>query len=207
VIGWNRLGFGLFWKWKSRLGRAGRKSLTPETIGLIRQMSEANPLWGAPRIHGELLKLGIRVAQRTVGKYMVRQPRRPSGQAWTTFLRNHLGKMVSVDFFTVPTLRFQVLYVFPVLSHTRRQVLHFNITDAPSARCAAQQLREAFAFTSPPKYLLRDRDGVYGLDFQHVARALGFEELRITPRSPWQSPYVERFMVRSRVNVWTMSLC
>ena len=184
VIGWHRQGFRLFWKWKSRPGRAGRKSLAPETIGLIRQMSEANPLWGAPRIDGELLKLGIRVAQRTVGKYRVQHPHRSKSQTWTSFLRNHLGMMVSVDFFTVPTLRFHVLYVFLVLSHTRRQVLHFNITDAPSARWAAQQLREAFPFTSPPKYLLRDRDGVYGLDFQHVAQALEFEELRIAPRSP-----------------------
>jgi transposase InsO family protein len=194
VIHWHRQGFTLFWRWKSRTGKAGRKSVAPETLDLIRQMCRANPLWGAPRIHGELLKLGIRVAQRTVGKYMVRQPGRPSGQTWTTFLRNHLGMTVAVDFFTVPTLRFQVLYVFLVLSHTRRQVLHFNITDAPSARWTAQQLREAFPFTSPPKYLLRDRDGVYGLDFQHIAQALEFEELRITPRSPWQSPYVERFI-------------
>jgi putative transposase len=194
VIGWHRQGFRLFWRWKSQALKAGRKSVVPETIALIRQMSLANPLWGAPRIHGELLKLGISVAQRTVGKYMVRHPHRSKSQTWTSFLRNHLGMMVSVDFFIVPTLRFQVLYVFLVFSHTRRQVLHFNITDAPSARWTAQQLREAFPFTSPPKYLLRDRDGVYGLEFQRVAQALEFEELRITPRSPWQSPFVERFI-------------
>jgi transposase InsO family protein len=157
-------------------------------------MCRANPLWGAPRVHGELLKLGISVAQRTVSKYMVRPPRRSAGQTWTTFLRNHLGQMVSVDFLTVPTLRFQVLYVFVVLAHARRQILHFNVTATPSARWTAQQLREAFAFTSPPKYLLRDRDSVYGLEFQHVAQALDVEELRIAPRSPWQSPYVERFI-------------
>ena len=155
VIGWHRQGFRLFWKWKSRPGRAGRKNLAPETIALIRQMSEANPLWGAPRIHGELLKLGIAVAQRTVGKYMVPQPRRASGQTWTTFLQNHFGQMVSVDFLTVPTLSFHVLYVFVVLSHARRQIRHFNVTATSSARWAAQQLREAFPFTRPPKYLLR----------------------------------------------------
>jgi len=194
VLRWHRQGFALFWKWKSCPNKPGRKGIAPETIRLIRQMSRANPLWGAPRIHGELLKLGITLAQRTVAKYLVRRPDRAPSQNWKTFLRNHLGQMVSVDFLTVPTLRFQVLYVFLVLSHARRQVLHFNITPNPSARWTAQQLREAFPFTRPPKYLLRDRDGVYGLEFQHVARALEFEELWIAPRSPWQSPYVERFI-------------
>jgi putative transposase len=194
VIYWHRQGFGRFWRWKSRARNAGRKSLAPDTIALIRQMSRANPLWGAPRIHGELLKLGITVAQRTVSKYIVQRPCRSSPQKWTTFLRNHLGEMVSVDFLTVPTLNFQVLYVFIVLSHARRKILHFNVTATPSARWTAQQLLEAFPFTSPPKYLLRDRDGIYGLHFQHTAQALGLEELRTAPRSPWQSPYVERFI-------------
>jgi transposase InsO family protein len=157
-------------------------------------MCQANPLWGAPRIHGELLKLGITVAQRSVSKYSVRHPRRSAGQTWTTFLQNHLGRMVSVDFLTVPTLSFQVLYVFVVLSHARRQILPFNVTATPTAHWTAQQLREAFPFTSPPQYLLRDRDSVYGLEFQHVAQGLEIEELRIAPRSPWQSPYVERFI-------------
>ena len=194
VVRWHRQGFRLFWRWKSRARKAGRKRVAPETVDLIRQMSRANPLWGAPRIHGELLKLGISVAQRTVAKYMLPHPPRSTSQTWTSFLRNHLGQTVSVDFFIVPTLRFHVLYVFLVLSHTRREVLHFNITDAPSARWTAQQLREAFPFTSPPKYLLRDRDSIYGLEFQHVAQTLEFEELRIAPRSPWQSPYVERLI-------------
>ena len=194
VIRWHRQGFRLFWRWKSRVGKVGRKSLAPETTQLIRQMSRDNPLWGAPRIHGELLKLGIGLSQRTVSKYMVPRPRRCAGQTWTSFLRNHLGQMVSVDFLTVPTVSFQVLYVFVVLSHARRQILHFNVTASPSAHWIAQQLREAFPFTSPPKYVLRDRDGLYGLEFQHLAQALGLEELRIAPRSPWQSPYVERFI-------------
>lgn len=194
VLRWHRQGFALFWKWKSRPNKPGRKGIAPETIRLIRQMSRANPLWGAPRIHGELLKLGVTLAQRTVAKYLVRRPDRAPSQNWKTFLHNHLGQMVSVDFLTVPTLRFQVLYVFLVLSDARRQVLHFNITPNPSARWAAQQLREAFPFTIPPKYLLRDRDSIYGLEFEHCTQALGLQSLRIAPRSPWQSPYVERFI-------------
>jgi transposase InsO family protein len=157
-------------------------------------MSQAHPLWGAPRIHGELLKLGLDVAQRSVAKYMIPRSPRPTSPNWKTFLNTHLDSVVSVDFLTVPTLTFQVLYIFLVLSHHRRRVLHFNIVDRPSAHWTAQQLREAFAFTSPPKYLLRDRDSIYGLEFQARAFALGLEELRIAPRSPWQSPYVERLI-------------
>ena len=194
VIRWHREGFRLFWKWKSRRSHAGRKTIAPATISLIREVSRANPLWGAPRIHSELLKLGLTVAQRTVAKYMVPRLRRSSTQSWTTFLRNHLGQMVSVDFFTVPTVGFQLLYVFVVLSHQRRTVLHFNVVDAPSARWTAQQLREAFPFTAPPQYVLRDRDNIYGLEFQRCAEALGAEELRIAPSRPWQSPYVERLI-------------
>ena len=157
-------------------------------------MSRANPLWGAPRIHGELLKLGICLAQRTVAKYMAHRTRRPPSQNWKAFLRNHLGSMVSVDFLTVPTLTLRVLYVLIVLSHPRRRLLHFNVVESPSAGWTAQQLREAFPFTSPPKYLLRDRDSIYGLEFQRRAEALGLEQLRIAPHSPWQSPYVERLV-------------
>lgn len=194
VIRWHRQGFRLFWKWKSRHGKVGRKTISPTTIALIRQMSLANPLWGAPRIHGELLKLGITVAQRTVARYIVPRPNRSPSQNWKSFLHNHLGQMVSVDFLTVPTLHFHVLSIFIVLSHARRKVLHFNVTAIPSALWTAQQLREAFAFTTPPNYLLRDRDGIYGLEFEHRTQALGLQELRIAPRSPWQSPYVERFI-------------
>jgi hypothetical protein len=148
VLHWHRQAFRLFWRWKSRAKKTGRKSLAPATIQLIRQMCRANPLWGAPRIHGELLKLGITVAQRTVAKYLGRRGRDGRSQNWTTFLRNHFGQMVSVDFLTVPTVSFQVLYVFVVLSHARRQILHFNVTASPSARWIGQQLREAFPFTS-----------------------------------------------------------
>ena len=190
VLQWHRAGFRLFWRWKSGPHKSGRKTIAPDTLRLIGQMSRANPLWGAPRIHGELLKLGLAVAQRTVAKYMIPHVRRPPSQNWTTFLRNHLGSMVSVDFLVVPTLNFHLLYVFIVLSHHRRRVLHFNVVAAPSAAWTAQQLREAFPFTSPPKYLLRDRDSIYGPLFQRRAEALGLEEVRIAPRSPWQSPYV-----------------
>jgi len=194
VIRWHRNGFRLFWKWKNRSRQVGRKTINPDTIALIREMSRNNPLWGAPHIHGELLKLGITVAQRTVAKYMAHKGRRPTSQNWKAFLRNHLGSMVSVDFFTVPTLTFQVLYVFIALSHHRRSVLHFDIVECPSATWTGQQLREAFALTSPPKYLLRDRGGIYGLEFRRRTKALSLEEIRIAPRSPWQSPYVERLI-------------
>jgi transposase InsO family protein len=141
-----------------------------------------------------LLKLGITVAQRTVANYMSARPTGPNSQDWKTFLRNHCGNMVSVDFLTVPTVNFKVLYVFLALSNHRRRVLHFNVVERPSAVWTAQQLREAFAFTSPPKYLLRDRDSIYGLEFQNRSQALGLEEVRIAPRSPWQSPYIERLI-------------
>jgi transposase InsO family protein len=194
VIGWHRAGFRLFWRWKSRPHKTGRKTIAPALITLIREMNRANPLWGAPRIHGELLKLGISVAQRTVANYMAPRARHPSSHDWKAFLRNHCGSLVSVDFLTVPTVNFKVLYVFIVLSHHRRRVMHFNVVEMPSAIWTAQQLREAFAFTAPPQYLLRDRDGIYGLEFQSRAQALGLEEVRIAPRSPWQSPYVERLI-------------
>ena len=144
VIRWHQEGFRLFWKWKSRPLKAGRKAIIPDTITLIRTMSQANPLWGAPRIHGELLKLGVIVAQRTVAKYMTQRAPRPSSQNWKTFLRNHLGHMVSVDLLTVPTLSFQGPYVFIVLSHLRRKVLHFNVTEAPSPRWTANSYAKVF---------------------------------------------------------------
>jgi hypothetical protein len=170
---------------------------------LIREINRANPLWGAPRIYGELLKLGINLAQRTVANYMVPRTRRPSPHNWKAFLRNHCGNMVSVAFLTVPTIHFKVLYVFLVLCHHRRRVLHFNVVESPSAVWTAQQLREAFAFTSPPKYLLRDRNGIYGLEFQNRARVLGLEEVRIAPRSPWQSPFIEKTWLGAVENLAT----
>ena len=132
VIAWHRQGFRLFWTWKVRHGQAGRPTVSREVRDLIRQMSRENPLWGAPRIHGELLKLGIDVGETSVGKYMVHH-RKPPSQTWRTFLENHVKTLVSVDFFTVLTIRFQVLYVFLVLGHERRRILHFGITTHPTA--------------------------------------------------------------------------
>ena len=158
---------------------------------LIRKMSRDNPLWGAPRIHGELLKLGIDIGETSVGKYIARR-RKPPSQTWQTFLENHVKTMVSIDFFTVPTIRFQVLYVFLVLAHDRRRVVHFNATAHPTAEWTAQQLREAFPFDHVPEYLLRDRDRIFGAEFSKQVADLGMEEVLSAPRSPWQRAYVER---------------
>jgi len=165
--------------------------VSKEIRQLIRKMSRENPLWGAPRIHGELLKLGIDIGETSVGKYIVRR-RKPPSQDWRTFLENHIKTMVSVDFFTVPTIWFQVLYVFLVLAHERRRILHFNVTAHPTAEWTAQQLREAFPFEQIPRYLLRDRDRIYGGEFTKDVKAMGIKEVLSAPRSPWQRAYVER---------------
>ena len=156
-------------------------------------MSHANPLWGAPRIHGELLKLGIAVAQSTVAKYLPR-PRKPPSQTWRTFLTNHMEQMASIDFFVVPTATFRVLFVFVVLSNARRRVLHFQVTEHPSQEWTMQQMREAFPWEQPCRYLLRDRDAIYGGDWVAMTKGLGMEEVISAPRSPWQNPYVERLI-------------
>ena len=150
VIGWHRQGFRLFWTWKVRRGQPGRPSVSKKIRQLIRKMSRDNPLWGAPRIHGELLKLGIDIGETSVGKYIARR-RKPPSQTWQTFLENHVKTMVSIDFFTVPAIRFQVLYVFLVLAHDRRRIIHFNVTSHPTAEWTAQQLREAFPFDQAPQ--------------------------------------------------------
>src|SRR5262249_23243197 len=164
VIRWQRAGFKLVWNRKSRRKGLDRPPVSREVRALIRRMSDANPLWGAPRIHGELQKLGIDISQAAVSKYMVRH-RRPPSQTWRTFLDNHLRSLVSGDFFTVPTVTFKVLFVFVVLAHYRRRVVHCNVTDAPTAAWTAHQLREAFPWETAPRYLLRDRDGLYGVEF------------------------------------------
>src|SRR4029077_13828470 len=191
VIGWHRKGFRLFWTWKDRHGQPGRPPVSKEIRQLIRKMSRENPLWGAPRIHGELLKLGIDIGETSVGKYMVPR-RKPPSQTWRTFLENHVKTMVSVDFFTVPTIRFQILYVFLVLAHDRRRIVHFNVTAHPTAEWTAQQLREAFPFDQIPRYLLRDRDRIFGGEFRKDLKAMGIQEVLSTPRSPWQRAFVER---------------
>lgn len=191
VIRWHRQGFRLYWRWKSRPRWPGRRKLPKDVRDLIRQMSWDNPLWGAPRIHGELLKLGIEVSQATVSKYMVRH-RKPPSQGWRTFLTNHAKDIVSVDFFTVPAAAFRVLYVFLALSNARRRIVHFNVTDSPTACWTGQQIVEAFPWNTAPKYLLRDRDGKYGDDFVRRVESLGIKQVLISTRSPWQNPYVER---------------
>ena len=182
VVGWHRQGFRRYWAWKSQR-RRGRPAIRTELRDLIRRISRANPLWGAPRIHGELLKLGLTVSQATVSKYMVR-PRRPPSQAWRTFLKNHAKDLIALDFFTVPTATFRVLFVLVVLSHDRRRLVHFNVTEHPTADWTGRQLIEACG----PRHLIRDRDQVYGERFSRQARTLGIREVVIAPRSPWQTP-------------------
>src|SRR5215469_3098763 len=153
----------------------------------------------APHIHGELLKLGITIGETSAAKYMVRQ-RRPPSQTWRTFLNNHAKTLVSVDFFTVPTIRFQVLYVFLVLAHERRRVVHFNVTAHPTAEWTAQQLREAFPYEQSPRYLLRDRDKIFGDEFGRQVRDMNIEEVLSAPRSPWQRAYIERLIGSIRLD-------
>src|SRR6516164_6209449 len=162
VVAWHRKGFRLFWTWKVRHGQLGRPVISREVRDLIRKMCRENPCWGAPRIHGELLKLGIDIGESSVSK------------------------------FTVRTIRFQALYVFLVLAHDRRRILHFNVTAHPTAEWTGQQLREAFPFEQLPRYMLRDRDRIFGDDFREQVRDLGICEVLSAPRSPWQRAYVER---------------
>lgn len=193
VIAWHRKGFRLYWTWRVRRGKPGRPALPREIRDLIRTMSRNNPLWGAPRIHGELLKLGIEITEPTVAKYMLRH-RKPPSQTWRTFLDNHVKSMVSVDFFTVPTICFQRLYVFLVLAHDRRRILQFGVTAHPTAEWTVQQLRNAFPWESAPRYLLRDRDRIFGEEFVRQVEAMGIKQVLSAPRSPWQRAYVERLI-------------
>jgi transposase InsO family protein len=191
VIAWHRRGFRLFWAWKSRR-RLGRPSIERDIRALIRTMSEANPLWGAPRIHGELLKLVMAVSQATVAKYMVRRQRPPS-QTWRTFLPNHVGQIVAADFFVVPTATCRLLFVLVLLAHQRRRVVHIAVTAHPTAAWAGQQLREAFPWDNAPRYLLHDRDGAF-TGLAATTQAMAIADVRTAPRSPWQNAYVERFI-------------
>jgi transposase InsO family protein len=191
VIAWHRNGFRLFWTWKVHHGKPGRPAVPKEVRDLIRTMSHENALWGAPRIHGELLKLGIDIGETSVSKYLPRR-RKPPSQTWRTFLDNHIHSLVSVDFFTVPTTRFHILYVFLVLAHERRRIVHFAVTAHPTAEWTAHKLREAFPWDTAPRYLLRDRDHIFGKEFVQQVKAMGIKQVLSAPRSPWQQPYVER---------------
>jgi transposase InsO family protein len=193
VIGWHRKGFRLYWTWKLRRRRGGRPPIPHHVRALISRMSRENPLWGAPRIHGELLKLGIEVSEATVSKYLARLPKPPS-QTWRTFLGNHAKALASIDFFVLPTATFRLLMVFIVLHHERRQVVHFGVTAHPTAAWVAQQITEAFPWDSAPRYVIRDRDSVYGALVRARIKAMGIEEVVTAPRSPWQNPFVERMI-------------
>jgi transposase InsO family protein len=193
VLRWQRRRFREYWTRLSGPSRGGRPPVSAEVAALIRKMVAANPLWGAPRIHGELLKAGIRIAERTVSRLMPRRRPQPS-QTWRTFLANHLLDLVSIDFFTVPTARFRVLFVLVVLAHHRRRVVHFNVTEHPTAAWTAQQIVEAFPNESAPAYLLRDRDRVYGQQFRHHLKGMGIDEVLTAPHSPWQNPFAERLI-------------
>src|SRR5437773_2821380 len=171
----------------------GRPAVHAEIKALITRMATANPLWGAPRIHGQSLKLGIDVAERTVSRLMPKRRPRPS-QSWRTFLTNHVRDLVSIDFFTVPTAGLRVLFVLVVLVHHRRRVVHFNVTEHPTAHWTAQQIVDAFSDDSAPAYLLRDRDSVYGHVFRQRVKGMGIGEVLTAPHCPWQNPLAERLI-------------
>lgn len=192
VIAWHRAGFRQFWRRRS--ARGGRPRVPVEVRSLVRRLARDNPRWGAPRIHGELLKLGFRVAQSTVASCMrVRpHPPKPPSQTWRTFLRNHLTQSAAMDFFVIPTATFQLLYGFVIIGHGRRRIHHVAITSHPTAQWASQQIREAFPFETAPRFLHRDRDGVYGKELVTTLKAMGIQDVPSAPSSPWQNPYCER---------------
>ncbi len=196
----------LFWVALSRVWVGWRQALvivSPNTVlrwqrrrfreYWARLSAAANPLWGAPRIHGELLRLGFDVSERTVSRLIPKRRPLPS-QTWRTFLANHVGDLVSLDFFTVPTARLRVLFVLVVLAHHRRRVVHFNVTEHPTAHWTAQQIVDAFPDDSAPSYLLRDRDQVYGEQFRHRVKGMRIQEVLTAPHSPWQNPFAERLI-------------
>jgi len=192
ILRWHRSGFRAYWRWKSRT-RPGRPRVERELRDLIRRMSEENPLWGAPRIHGELLKLGFKIAESTVSKYMIRR-RGPPSQTWRTFLRNHAEAIAAIDLCVVPTLTFECLFAFLVLGHGRRQLLWFAVTRSPTAEWLAQQIVQAFPWDTAPTYLVRDNDRAYGQAFTRRVRTMGIRDRPTSPRSPWQNPYAERLI-------------
>jgi len=190
VIKWHREGFRLYWRWKSKTP-IGRPPIDIEIRELIRRISRENPLWGVPRIQSELRLLGFNVTEKTVAKYRVKRAKPPS-QTWKTFLANHVNQIAAIDFFTIPTINFRVLYCFIVLLHGRRKIVHFNVTEHPTAEWTAQQIIEAFPDATAPRYLLRDRDSIYGAEFRSRVKGMQIEEVVTAPHSPFQNPYAER---------------
>jgi transposase InsO family protein len=192
LVRWHRAGFRRYWRWKSR-SLGGRPQVDADLRALIRRMSADNPLWGAPRIHGELLKLGFEIAQSSVAKYMVKRSRPPS-QGWRTFLRNHSPDIAAMDLFVAPTLGFDLLYAFIIVQLARRDLVWINVTPHPTADWIARQITEAFPWNEAPRYLIRDRDRVYGVAVRHRLRAMGIRDKPIAPRSPWQNGFAERLI-------------
>jgi transposase InsO family protein len=192
VIKWHRAGFRLYWRCKSK-ARGGRPTVPVEMRKLIREMSIANPLWGAPRIHGELLKLGVDIGQTSVAKYMVRR-RDPPSQGWRTFLRHHADGIAAMDMFVVPTISFRLLYGLLIMGHGRRQIVWLGVTAHPTAEWIANQIAEAFGWEKAPRYLIRDRDRAYGNVFIRRLRSMGIRDQPTSPRSPWQNGCAERLI-------------
>jgi transposase InsO family protein len=192
IIRWHRVGFRAYWRWRSR-NRVGRPKISAELRTLIREMSRANPLWGSPRIHGELLKLGFDVAQSTVAKYMARRLCPPS-QGWKTFLRNHVPNIGAIDMFVVPTVGFKLLYGLVIIRLNRRHLVWINVTSNPTADWIARQITEAFPWDQAPRYLIRDRDASYGHVVTRRLAAMGIRDRLTAPRSPWQNGHVERLI-------------
>ena len=192
LVRWHRAGFRHYWRWKSR-SRGGRPQIETDLRALIRRMSMENPLWGAPRIHGELLKLGFEVAQSSVAKYMVKRHGPPS-QGWRTFLHNHAPDIAAMDLFVVPTIGFDLLYAFVIVRLDRRDLVWINVTTNPTAEWIAGQLTEAFPWDEAPRYLIRDRDRIYGTVVMHRIRAMGIRDKPTAPASPWQNGFAERLI-------------
>ena len=192
VIGWHRRGFRAYWRWKSRRG-GGRPRINREMRALIRRMNKENPLWGAPRIHSELLMLGIEVAQSTVARYMTKRHGPPS-QGWKTFLRNQSAGIASIDLFVVRTISFKLLYGLVILRHARRRLVTISVTNNPTAEWIAGQVTDAFPWDEAPRHLIRDRDGAFGPVYTRRIRAMGIRDHPIAPRSPWQNGHVERLI-------------
>src|SRR5246500_131484 len=192
LVRWHRAGFRRYWRWQSN-ARGGRPQIEIELRALIRQISTENQLWGAPRIHGELLKLGFSVAQSTVAKYMVKRHRPPS-LGWKTFLRNHAPDIAAMDLFVVPTIGFKLLYGFVIVRIDRRDLVWINVTTNPTAEWIARQITEAFPWDGAPGYMIRDRDRIYGTVVTRRLRAMGIRDKPIAPASPWQNGFAERLI-------------
>jgi len=192
LVRWHRAGFRRYWRWKSN-SRGGRPPIESELRALIRRMSTENQLWGAPRIHGELLKLGFSVAQSTVAKYMVTR-RGPPSQGWRTFLRNHAPDVAAMDLFVVPTIGCKLLYGFVILRIDRRDLVWINVTTNPTAEWVARQITEAFPWDMAPRYMIRDRDRIYGIVVTRRLRAMGIRDKPTAPASPWQNGFAERLI-------------